>query len=129
MTERLGVAERFTFIDGDLATANFGTSYDVAVLGHILHSEGESRSRALLKKTGNALKAGGTIAIAEWLVNDERTAPPNGLIFGVNMLVNTDHGDVFSFNEIQSWLKEAGFEKARTLDVPGPSPLILANRR
>jgi len=44
------------------------------------------------------------------------------------MLVNTDEGDTFSFSEIAGWLKEAGFENARTVEAPGPSPLILANR-
>ena len=46
----------------------------------------------------------------------------------VNMLVNTDEGDVFSFEEISSWLRRAGFENARTFAAPGPSPLILANK-
>jgi len=46
----------------------------------------------------------------------------------VNMLVNTDAGDTFSFEEIGEWLAEAGFVKARTLESPGPSPLILATK-
>ncbi len=102
--------------------------HNVATLGHILHSEGEERSRALLRKTYDALAPGGTIAIAEFLVNDDRTGPPNGLIFAVNMLVATEHGDTYSFSEITRWLAQAGFENVRTLDSPGPSPLILANR-
>ena len=51
-----------------------------------------------------------------------------GLIFGVNMLMATEQGDTFSFNEIRGWLQEAGFKNARTLEIPGPSPLILADR-
>lgn len=125
---RHGVADRFTFVGGDLATADFGTGHAVATLGHILHSEGEKRSRSLLKKTFDALAPGGTIAIAEFLVNPDRTGPPNGLIFAMNMLVNTDEGDTFSFDEISAWLREAGFENPRTLDAPGPSPLILATK-
>ncbi|HXX40913.1 MAG TPA: hypothetical protein VEI58_01440, partial [Chthoniobacterales bacterium] len=62
------------------------------------------------------------------LVNDERTGPPDSLMFAVNMLVNTDHGDTFSFNEIKGWLEEAGFKDARTLEVTGPSPLVLATK-
>jgi hypothetical protein len=123
-----GVEGRFQFVGGDLLEADFGTGYHIATLGHILHSEGEFRSRALLKKTFAALAPGGTIAIAEFLVNDARTGPPNALIFAVNMLVNTETGDTFSFNEIKGWLNEAGFVDARTVEAPGPSPLILANK-
>jgi SAM-dependent methyltransferase len=128
IAEKFGVRDRFNFIEGDLSEANFGSSYDIATLGHILHSEGEERSRQLLNKTFRALKSGGTIAIAEWLVNDERTKPLPSLMFSVQMLVNTEKGDTFSFNEIKNWLEDAGFKKVRKLEAPGPSPLILATK-
>jgi 2-polyprenyl-3-methyl-5-hydroxy-6-metoxy-1,4-benzoquinol methylase len=128
VAERHAVADRYRFVAGDLATADFGSGHDVATLGHILHSEGVERSRALVRKTATALRPGGTIAIAEWLVNEERTGPPPGLIFAVNMLVNTEHGDTWSFGEIRRRLEEAGFVKARTLQCRGVSPLILAEK-
>jgi precorrin-6B methylase 2 len=126
--QRFGLAERFSLVPGDLLEADFGSGHDIATLGHILHSEGERRGRALLRKTFEALAPGGTIAIAEFLVNEDRSGPPNGLLFAVNMLVATDEGDTWSFPEIAEWLQEAGFENPRTLPAPGPSPLILANR-
>ncbi|HEY2856827.1 MAG TPA: class I SAM-dependent methyltransferase [Terracidiphilus sp.] len=125
---RFGLSDRYTFVEGDLSAADFGTGHNVATLGHILHSEGERRSKDLLAKTFAALAPGGTIAIQEFLVNADRTGPLNGLIFAVNMLVNTDEGDTYSFEEISSWLLEAGFTNSRTLSAPGPSPLILATR-
>jgi len=128
ITQKFGVGDRFNYVEGDLLEANFGSGYDIAILGHILHSEGEDRSRRLLAKTFRALKSGGTIAIAEWLVNDHRTKPLPSLMFAVQMLVNTEKGDTFSFNEIRNWLEEAGFKKVRKVEAPGPSPLILATR-
>jgi precorrin-6B methylase 2 len=125
---RFGLADRFSFVAGDLLQADFGTGHTVATLGHILHSEGRERSRELLKKTFHALAPGGTIAIAEFLVNADRTGPLNALFFAVNMVVNTDCGDTYSFEEISTWLEDAGFIHPRTLDAPGPSPLILATK-
>ncbi len=109
-------------------SAGFGTGHNVATLGHILHSEGEERSRKLLAKVHQALAPGGTIAIAEFLVDQDRRGPVSGLFFAVNMLVNTDEGNTYSFEEISGWLHDAGFRDARTLPVPGPSPLILATK-
>jgi ubiquinone/menaquinone biosynthesis C-methylase UbiE len=123
-----GVADRLTAIPGDLLKARFGKNHQVATLGHILHSEGRSRSRKLLKKTFAALAPGGTIAIMEFLVNQDRTDPVVGLLFAVNMLVNTEEGDTFSFEEISGWLREAGFTKPRLLEVPAVSPLVLATK-
>jgi 3-hydroxy-5-methyl-1-naphthoate 3-O-methyltransferase len=128
ITQKFGVMDRFKFIEGDIGEAGFGSGYDIVTLGHILHSEGEERSRHLLKKTFNALKSGGTIVIGEWIVNDERTEPLPSLMFAVQMLVNTKEGDTFSFNEIKNWLEEAGFKNARTVEAPGPSPLVLATK-
>src|SRR4030081_2335972 len=71
VTQKFGVADRFKFIEGDIAEADFGSGYDIATLGHILHSEGQDRSRHLLKKTFGALKPGGTIAIGDWLVKEK----------------------------------------------------------
>jgi ubiquinone/menaquinone biosynthesis C-methylase UbiE len=128
ITQRFGVGSQFRFIEGDIDEVDFGKDYDLATLGHILHSEGAERSQRLLKKTAGSLKSGGTISIAEWLVNDDRTEPLPSLMFGVQMLVNTEHGDTFSFNEIKKWLEEAGFKDVRTLEAPGPSPLVLATK-
>jgi 3-hydroxy-5-methyl-1-naphthoate 3-O-methyltransferase len=127
--ERFGLGQRFSYIEGDLHDADFGSGYQLATLGHILHSEGEVRSRELLAKTYAALASGGTIAIQEFLVNADRTGPLNGLFFAVNMLVNTRNGDTWSVEEIGGWLREAGFTDVRTIPSPGPSPLILATKQ
>ncbi len=125
---KFGLADRFTFAPGDLLEADFGSGHQIATLGHILHSEGKERSIRLLEKTFKALAPGGTIVIAEFLVNENRTGPVGGLIFAMNMLVNTASGDTYSFEEIRGWLQKAGFINARQLPAPGPSPLILADR-
>jgi SAM-dependent methyltransferase len=123
-----GVADRFSYVGGDLDSADFGKGQNVATLGHILHSEGEARSRSLLRKTYDALAPGGTIVIAEFLVNADRRGPLTGLLFDVNMLIHTDVGATFSFEEIRGWLEECGFRDARLVESPGPSPLIFATR-
>ena len=121
MAARFGMADRFTFVEGDLGLVDFGSGHNVATLGHILHSEGEARSKELLAKTFAALASGGTIAIQEFLVDKERAKATMGLLFAVNMLVATDQGDTFSFEEIAAWLKETGFVNPRLASkVPDP---------
>lgn len=128
VAERHGVMDRFTFVDGDLLAADFDAGHAIATLGHILHSEGEERSRQLIRKTFDALAPGGTIAIAEFIANEDRTGPVGAMIFAVTMLVNTESGDTFTFKEMGGWLRDAGFIDLRSFDAPGPAPLILANK-
>jgi ubiquinone/menaquinone biosynthesis C-methylase UbiE len=128
ITQKHGVGGQFNFIEGDINEANLGSGYNLATLGHILHSEGEARSKALVRRVYDALAPGGTIAIQEFLANDDRSGPPIAMIFALNMLVNTDQGDTFTFPEISKWLEAVGFKDMRQLDAPGPSPLILATK-
>jgi ubiquinone/menaquinone biosynthesis C-methylase UbiE len=128
LAARRGVADRYRYLPGDLLAVDYGTGYQVATLGHILHSEGPRRSPKLLEKVFAALAPGGTVAIAEMVPNDDRTGPPQALIFALNMLVHSDEGDTFTFAEMRDWLHAAGFRDVRQLEVPGPSPLVLATR-
>jgi len=125
---RQGVAGRLTTVPGDLLEADFGRSHQIAMIGHIIHSEGPERSRKLLGRIFNALAPGGTIVISEFMPNEERSGPPNALIFAVNMLVHTEHGDTFTFKEISEWLRDLGFVNPRLLEAPAPSPLVLADK-
>ncbi|HWH70986.1 MAG TPA: methyltransferase, partial [Candidatus Sulfotelmatobacter sp.] len=91
-------------------------------------SEGPERSRSLLRKVFEALAPGGTVVISEFMPNQDRTGPPNALIFAVNMLIHTEEGGTFTFEEISQWLQEAGFEQMRLLEAPAPSPLVLGTK-
>lgn len=126
--ERFHLTNQFSFVPGDALKAQSGDGYDVVTLGHILHSEGAARSHQLLQRVFQQLKPGGTVAIAEFLVNKDRTGPMNGLIFTINMLVHTDEGTTFSFEELKGWLEAIGFVNVRSVEVPAPSPLVLADK-
>jgi len=125
---RCNVAGRLTTVPGDYHTVDFGQDHQIATLGSILHSEGPKGIAGLLRKTFNALAPGGVVAIMEFLPQDDRTGPPQALLFAVNMLVNTEAGDTYTFTEISAWLRETGFTHPRLLDVPGGNPVILADK-
>jgi len=125
--EKLGVADRYEFLEGDMRQVDFGhDAYDLVILGHIVHSEGETHGKELLRKSYTALRPAGKLLIAEFVPNDARTGPAMPLLFGLNMLLQTEEGNVFTLREYRAWLKAAGFRKVTTIPVPPPSTLILA---
>jgi len=127
--EKQGVAARYHYLPGDLNEVDFGEGkFDLALLGHIVHSEGEQSSRGLFQRLHRALKPGGRIAILDMIPNDERTGPPFPLIFALNMLVQTPEGDTYTLAEYTSWLREAGFGATETADIGSHSPAIIATR-
>lgn len=127
--KRFEMTDRYSFIEGNLREVDFGKKkYDLVILGHIIHSEGEEFGRKLIQKSSDALKDGGMLLIAEMVPNDERTGPVMPLIFGLNMLINTESGGVYTMKQYNEWLKDAGFKKIWTVDIPAPSPAILATK-
>jgi 3-hydroxy-5-methyl-1-naphthoate 3-O-methyltransferase len=128
-TSRFGVGDRYEYIEGDLRELDFGSGYDLVILGHIIHGEGRELGRKLIERAAAALGDRGMLLIAEMVPNDDRTGPPGPMLFGLNMLLHTPDGDVFTMKEYREWLKAAGFKQVRTIRTPmAPSPLILAQK-
>jgi ubiquinone/menaquinone biosynthesis C-methylase UbiE len=126
--ERHGLTERFDYLAGDLKEVDFGEGrYDVALLGNIVHSEGEQSSRELFRKLRRALGVGGRVVVIDMIPNDARTAPPYALTFAINMLVNTEVGDTYTLAEYTAWLNEAGFPRVETADIGSHSPVIIGH--
>lgn len=127
--EREGLAGRCRFVPGDIKQAQIlGGSCDVILLGNIIHSEGEEASRAIFRKCFELLKPGGQLAIIDMIPNDERTGPPFALVFALNMLVNTKHGNTYTLREYRGWLAEAGFREVATVDIASHSPAVIARK-
>jgi cyclopropane fatty-acyl-phospholipid synthase-like methyltransferase len=123
-----GLAGRISAEAGDYQADPLGAGYDVALLFSILHSNGPDENRRLLSKTFRALNPGGRALILEFLVDDSKTRPAFGALFGINMLVNTQQGDVYSESEIRGWLEDAGFVEIKRLsDLDGAG--LLTGRR
>jgi ubiquinone/menaquinone biosynthesis C-methylase UbiE len=125
---RFNLSDRYKYIQGDLRRINFGKErYDLVILGHICHSEGRIYTQQLFKKSFHALKKTGVLLIAEFLLDKDKAGPMMPLIFALNMLVNTNEGDVFRAVELKRWLRSSGFRQVKILDKsPSVSPLVLA---
>ncbi len=127
--DRFNLNDRFSYLPGDLREVDLGQDiYDLIILGHICHSEGAEKSRILLSRAYDALKHGGRVLIADMIPDDERCSAVFPLLFAVNMLVHTTEGNTFTMTEYREWLQDAGFHDITTIDAPGPSPLIVAEK-
>ena len=126
---RHGVGKQYEYLPGTLQKRDFGRDrYNLILLGHILHSVGARGNRVLIRRCRRALKKGGQLLVIEINPNARRDGPVFPLIFAVNMLMFTDEGDAFPFEEIRSWCREAGFRSVRRFRSASVSPLILARK-
>jgi ubiquinone/menaquinone biosynthesis C-methylase UbiE len=123
------VEKQVSYICGDLKRLDLGTDrYHLIILGNIVHSEGSRSSRDLIQRCGVSLRPGGKLAIIDFFPNEERTGPPQAILFALNMLLNTSEGDVFSVSEYNSWLRDAGLTEGSLLELDERSTVLLATK-
>ena len=82
---------------------------DIALLSAIIHQNSPQQNVELYRKIYHALDSGGTLIIRDHIMDESRTDPPAGALFALNMLVNTQAGDTYTFREVKDTLKSAGF--------------------
>jgi len=104
---------RVSFVEGDFYRDEFPVEFDFAWISAIIHQHGRAESQALFAKAHRALKPGGRIAVRDFVMDASRTSPMQGTLFGINMLVNTRNGMVYTFEEICADLAAAGFTNIR----------------
>jgi SAM-dependent methyltransferase len=114
-----GVADRYKTIAGDAFTADFGTGYDVVLLTNFLHHFDPPANVALLTKVRKALKPGGRAITLEFVPDSGRTSPPWSALFPLTMLVTTNAGDAFTFEEYRRMHSEAGYRSTELLSHEG----------
>jgi hypothetical protein len=57
------------------------------------------------------LEPGGRAAIVEFVPNPDRVTPPMAAAFSMMMLATTPAGDAYTFAELESITKDAGFSR------------------
>ena len=128
-TSRHNCTDRYTLRDGDLREVELEKdTYDVAYLGHILHSEGEEASRTLLRRMHESLKPGGILVVAEMVASQPRSQEMFPNLFDLNMLMFTEKGCVFDRSQLEQMGTEAGFARHEWVDAPSPSPILLLHK-
>jgi SAM-dependent methyltransferase len=121
--------DRVCFASGDFYKDELPHGADLAWVSAIIHQHGRKENVALFKKVRDALQPGGRIAIRDVVMESDRLQPTPGVLFALNMLVHTETGGTFTFEEISEDLKAAGFKEPElTLESPFMDAVVMATR-
>ncbi|MHC4532932.1 MAG: methyltransferase [Planctomycetota bacterium] len=104
-----GLSDKVSLVPGDFYTDNLPDGADLAWLGAICHQNSREQNQSLFKKIHKALKNEGVVIIRDVVMDPSHTSPKAGALFAVNMLVNTQAGSTYTFDEYKQDLNEAGF--------------------
>jgi 2-polyprenyl-3-methyl-5-hydroxy-6-metoxy-1,4-benzoquinol methylase len=124
---KFGAADRFHTIPGSAFESDLGSGYDLVLVPNFLHHFDIPTCVGLLRKLRGTMKPGSTLAIVEFVPNEDRISPPMAAAFSIQMLGGTDAGDAFTFRELSEMVSEAGFKDCQQESLaPTPQTLVLA---
>jgi cyclopropane fatty-acyl-phospholipid synthase-like methyltransferase len=106
-----GLTDRVTLVGGDFYTDRLPTGADFAWLSAITHQNSRKQNRELFSKIYKALDSNGVLVIRDMVMDESRTNPEAGAMFAINMLVATEGGGTYTFDEFREDLLAAGFSK------------------
>ena len=127
--QAMGVADRYHLLPGSAFDTDLGSGYDLVLIPNFLHHFDLPTCTAFMRKVHAALKPGGRAAIAELVPNPDRVTPPTAAAFSLMMLVTTPTGDAYTFAELESISKNAGFARVELAPPEiGLDRLVIASR-
>ena len=106
-----GLTDRVNLTGGDYNTDALPKGADLAWLGAICHQNSRRENRDLFARVHTVLTDDSVIVIRDVIMDCSRTSPPAGALFAINMLVATEAGGTYTFDEYRDDLRAAGFDE------------------
>jgi ubiquinone/menaquinone biosynthesis C-methylase UbiE len=127
--QAMSIADRYHLLPGSAFEIDFGSGYDLALITNFLHHFDPPTCTTFMRKVHAALVPGGRVAIAEFVPNPDRVTPPTAAAFSMMMLATAPAGDAYTFAELESISKSAGFARVELASAGiGLNRLVIAYR-
>jgi SAM-dependent methyltransferase len=121
-----GLIDRITLQPGNLfLEAELGTGYDVVLLFEMLHLFTPEENQALLERAASALRPGGRVVILDDVRIDE--LDEHNAVFSL-CLFACSGGQTYPLDEIEAWLRDAGFGSLEHIALPSSVSLVVGTR-
>lgn len=127
--ERAGVGGRHHLLPGSAFDVEYGTGHDLVLLTNFLHHFDVPTCETLLRKVHAALGEGGRAVTLEFIPNDDRVTPPPAAAFSLTMLGSTPSGDAYTFRELESMFRSAGFSRSELFPLPQSGGAVVVSHR
>lgn len=113
-----GAAGRIQVMTADVVQGPLSGSFDAAVLKGFVNILSPEQNRKALRNISQVMNPGGTLYIVGGLyLNNSRLTPAYLSLFNTTLLSLYEHGQLYTEEEHEEWLTEAGFVDVQ--HVPG----------
>jgi SAM-dependent methyltransferase len=121
-----GLAQRITVITGDAMAGQLPTGYDAFLLANLVHYWSPEQNQDLLERVRQAAQPGSALLLADFWTNPAHTEPLQAALMAGEFATHIRTGDVYSVEEVRSWLDHTGWRFTDHRPLAGPQSLIVA---
>jgi hypothetical protein len=119
------VAERVSVTTGNVMENDVPEGHDVVLLANIVHYFLPEQNVELVGRVRAAVEPGARLLLVDWWTDPGHTQPVPAALMAGEFLANVG-GDVYSEEEMNGWLAQAGWRRLERLPLAGPQSAIVA---
>ncbi len=123
-----GMEDRMTCLGGDLLDHEFTGSFDGVLISQILHIFPSDICADLARRASEVVKTGGFLAIQEMVLGPDENPGPTGL-FGVQMMLGTAAGTVYTPSEVARFMTDAQLVIEKIESTDEKSKVFIGRKR
>jgi SAM-dependent methyltransferase len=112
-----GMAERVSYVEGDMFEADLGGPHDGALCFNIVHHLSPEQAQRLFRRIGEALRPGAPLCVLDLYDRPPGKRPDTGSMLGLFFHL-TSGADTYAADEVGDWLAASGFEPPRRKTIP-----------
>lgn len=121
-----GLADRIAVVAGDAMAGDLPPDHDLFLVANLVHYWSPEDNHALLRRIRDVAPAGARLLLADFWTNPTHTEPVHAALMAGEFAVHLRGGDVYSVEEIRSWLPESGWTFLEHLPLAGPQSVVIA---
>ncbi len=121
-----GLQERIEIVAGDAMHGELPTGHDVVLVANLAHYWSPEQNRQLLRRIRAAATPDARLLLADFWTDATHTSPAHAALMAGEFAVHLENGDVYSIDEVRSWLRDTGWRFLEHRGLAGPQSLVVA---
>ncbi|MFG5381908.1 methyltransferase [Yoonia sp. R2-816] len=119
-------SDRISVVEGDLFEDDLPGGHDAVIVANIVHMFSPERNLTLLSRIRQSVAEGAKLLLIDFWTDSTHTQPPFAALMAAEFQITTGEGDVYSVDEINTWLTAAQWRRTAHVPLAGPASLIIA---
>jgi O-methyltransferase involved in polyketide biosynthesis len=115
-------------LGADILADPIPSGHDVVMVNNVIHYYSPDTIRALLTRVAAAVSPGALLIAADFWTDSTHSQPVAAALMAGEFAAHLAEGDVYSVDEITSWLEATSWEVDRVQPLTGPQSAVIARR-